>query len=258
MKSSFSPSPHHENFEELAALAAVGELSALEQERLRHHLAECPQCAETYEAFASMASNDLGVAAADREPAEPKSVKVTESEAREHLQQLRSRMKTAEAGLAFEPQPSSKLVNADDLASKNGSRRPLLRSAVYGIAAAALLAATVAGAGYFWRMEKAVSAERARSHELQSAVDLLKQQRTNDRSGSESTVLRSLQESQKARDALQKSLAASEAKNQELLAREQASEQKLAGAIAAAEQLRQQLATNDGDRQRLARLQQES
>ena len=77
MESSFSSSLHHENFEELAALAAVGELSALEQERLRHHLAECPSCRETYEAFASVASNDLGVAAADREPAESANVEVT-------------------------------------------------------------------------------------------------------------------------------------------------------------------------------------
>src|SRR5260370_32306298 len=62
MKSSFSSWPQLENFEELAALAAVGELSALELERLRHHLAECSRCRDAYEAFANVASNDLGVA----------------------------------------------------------------------------------------------------------------------------------------------------------------------------------------------------
>src|SRR3984957_12844751 len=95
MESSFSYSLHHENFEQLAALAAVGELSALEQERLRHHLAECQSCRETYEAFASVASYDLGVAAADRQPAEIANVRVTEPEAREHLQRLRNRLNTA-------------------------------------------------------------------------------------------------------------------------------------------------------------------
>jgi anti-sigma factor RsiW len=254
MKSSFSSSPHHENFEELAALAAVGELSALEQERLRHHLAECPHCRETYEAFASMASNDLASVAADRESAEPECLKVSDAEAREQLQRLRNRLQTTAP--IPESHTSPMLLKPGDRAGKNAFR--VRRFAVYGLAAAALLAAIVAGAGYLWRMEKAVSAERARSHELQSVVDSLKQQRTNDRSASENAVLRSLEDSQKARDFLAKSLKTSETKNQELLARESASEAKLAGAIAAAEQLRQQLATNDGDRQRLAKLQQES
>src|ERR1700722_17832176 len=108
MKSSFSSSPHHENFEELAALAAVGELSALEQERLRHHLAECPSCREIFSAFAGVASNDLGAVAADRETAEPADIEVTESDAREHLQRLRNRMKTAPTAIP------PRLVTADD------------------------------------------------------------------------------------------------------------------------------------------------
>jgi len=68
MKSSFSSWPQHENFEELAALAAVGELSALELERLRHHLVECSRCRDAYQAFADVASNDLGVAVAAANP----------------------------------------------------------------------------------------------------------------------------------------------------------------------------------------------
>jgi len=261
MESSFSYSLHHENFEQLAALAAVGELSALEQERLRHHLAECPSCRETYEAFAIVASHDLGAVAADRETAEPANVKVTESDAREHLQRLRSRMlspagspKQGTANTAKSP----RALTAHDRSTENGLPRWLRRATVYGIAAVALLTVILAGVRYFRQMEKAVSAERARSHELESAVDSLKRQRSTDRSGSESGVLRSLQDSQKARDALQKSLETSETKNQELLAREQVSEAKLAGAIATAEQLRQQLATTDADRQKLAKLQQES
>jgi hypothetical protein len=252
MESSFSYSLHHENFEQLAALAAVGELSALEQERLRHHLAECPSCREVFNAFAGVASNDLGLIAADRETAEPADIEVMESDARQHLQRLRNRLNTAATVI-----PPG-LATADNRSTDNGSPRWPRRAAVYGIAAAALLAAAVAGASYFRRVERAVAAERARSHELQSVVDSLKHERTSDRSGSESAVLRSLEESQKARDALQKSLETSETKNQELLAREQASEAKLAGAIATAEQLRQQLATTDGDKQRLAKLQQDS
>jgi hypothetical protein len=241
-------------FEELAALAAVGELSALEQERLRHHLAECPQCAEIFDAFASMASNDLGVAAAAREPAEHGSLgDIGQPDAREHLARLRKRLSELSPSPQGSPQSPMPTygVNA-------GRKYPVAQSIIYGIAAVLLLTVVAGGGIALWRSTKAMSAERARSHELQFVVDSLKQQRTNDRSGADGAVLRSLEESQKARDALQKSLETSETKNQELLAREKASEEKLAGAIATAEQLRQQLATNDGDRERLARLQQES
>src|SRR5882724_6144227 len=93
MKSSFSSCPQHETFEELAALAAVGELSPLELQRLRHHLAECPACREVYEGFADIASNDLGAAAAARETIEHVGLGDTnETEAQEHLGRFRSRM----------------------------------------------------------------------------------------------------------------------------------------------------------------------
>ena len=99
MKSSFNSCPQHESFEELAALAAVGELSPLELQRLRHHLAECPPCRESCEAYADVASNDLGVAAAAAHPFENVSLgDVDETEAREHLIRLRNRLKADAAG----------------------------------------------------------------------------------------------------------------------------------------------------------------
>src|SRR5260370_4718428 len=94
MKSRFSSCPQHESFEELAVLAAVGELSPLELQRLRHHLAECPPCRESCEAFADVASNDLGVAAAAAHLSEDVSPgDADETEAREHLGRLRNRLK---------------------------------------------------------------------------------------------------------------------------------------------------------------------
>src|SRR5258708_6351096 len=255
MKSSFSSCPQHESFEELAVLAAVGELSPLELQRLRHHLAECPSCRESCEAYADMASNDLGAAAAAAHPFEDVSLgDADETEAREHLGHLRNRLKAHAAGQQLPVD-----VRRDE-GGKN-HRAPLwaYRRVAYGIAATILLAVAVTVGGFaLWRTTKEVSAERARSRGLQSVVDSLKQEKKNDRDGSDSAVLRSLQESQKARDALEKSLAGSEAKNEELREREKASEAKLVGAIATAEQLRQQLAMNDSDRERLARLQRDS
>src|SRR5258708_18711458 len=254
MKSSFSSCPEHERFEELAALGAVGELSPLELQRLRHHLAECSQCRESCEAYADVASNDLGVAAAAAHPFEDFSLgDADETEAREHLGRLRNRLK-ADAG--------AQQLRVDVRRDEGGKnhRAPLwaYRRVAYGIAATIVLAVAVASGIAFWRATKDVSAERARSRGLQSVVDSLKQEKKNDRGGSDSAVLRSLQESQKARDNLEKSLAGSEAKNEELREREKASEEKLVGAIATAEQLRQQLAMNDNDRARLAMLQLDS
>jgi len=132
------------------------------------------------------------------------------------------------------------------------------RRTAYGIAATLLLTVTLAGGIALWRWERVVSAERVRSRELQLDLESLKQDKKAERATSDPAVVRSLEESQKARDVLQKSLAVSETKNGELLAREKASQEKLAGAIAAAEQLRQQLEAKDADRDRIARLQQES
>src|SRR5258708_31053032 len=255
MKSSFSSCPQHETFEELAALAAIGELSPLELQRLRHHLAECVSCREVYEAFADVASNDLGVAAAAAHPIEDIGLgDADETKAREHLGRLRDRLK-ADAS-AQQPRGG---VRRGEAGKTHPAPLWTYRPAVYGIAATILLAVAVAVGGIaLWRTTKDVSAERAHSRGLQSVVDSLKQQKKNERDGSDSALVRSLRESQKARDTLEKSLAGSEAKNEELREREKASEEKLVGAIATAEQLRQQLAMNDSDRERLARLQRDS
>jgi hypothetical protein len=259
MRSSSSSCPHHEIFEELAALAAVGELSALEQERLRHHLGECPHCTEMYKTFADIASNDFGVVAGEGEPSEPIVLSPAEdAETREELQRLRVRLKLHRTRVPGEE--SAPLVNAE--ANQNVPRQPAIlanyRHAGFGIAATLLLALAVGGGMALWRSERTASAERARSRELQLAVDALKQDKRTERVVSDTPVVRSLEESQKARDVLQKSLAASEAKNQELLAREKTSEEKVAEAIAMAEQLRMQLETKDADRERLTKLQRES
>jgi hypothetical protein len=257
MKSSFSPDSHSERFEELAALAAVGELNPLELERLRNHLEECPSCMEMYTAFADVASNDLGVAFADRESIEDV-VLGDETNAREHLALFRSRLKTEASRLYAVSKESREDVRASSGDEESHTRPQAFRRAVYGIAAAILLTGSVTSGIAVWRAAKNVAAERVRSRELQSVVDSLKRDKSHERAAPDNAVVRSLEESQRARDILQESLKASEAKNNELLAGEKGSQEKLAGAIANVEQLRQQIAANDGDRERLARLQQES
>src|SRR5258707_46241 len=182
MKSSFSSWPQHENFEELAALAAVGELSALELERLRHHLAECSRCRDAYEAFADVASNDLGAAVAAREFIEDVGpADADQTLAREHLERLRDRLKADDSKLAYAPE-SPKRALSSGVANKHRIRA----AAAYGIAAVLLLSVAVAGGMAFWRSAKIASADRERARELQAVLDSLKQQTRDDRAGSSS------------------------------------------------------------------------
>ncbi|HET6178523.1 MAG TPA: hypothetical protein VFE61_16445 [Candidatus Sulfotelmatobacter sp.] len=62
-------SPDHvkdERFEQLCALAAIGELSASEFAELNEHLAGCANCQELYSDFRRITSNELGAVAAGR------------------------------------------------------------------------------------------------------------------------------------------------------------------------------------------------
>ena len=127
---------------------------------------------------------------------------------------------------------------------------------------AALLAATVAGAGYLWRMEKMEkNCGRRACTFARTAIrcGFVEAERANDRSGSESAVAAVPRRESEGAGRITK--IPRNFRNQEpgiARARARPAKQKLAGAIATAEQLRQQLATTDGDKQRLAKLQQDS
>src|SRR5580698_1251639 len=161
MKSSFSSDQHHEVFEELAALAAVGELIPLEQERLGRHLEECPQCRETCEAFAIMASNDLGIAATSRESREALALDdASDAEAHQHLVRLRKRLNPAGSRLVSESAKSPMLTESDGPRNSASSAPWSRRLAVFGVAAAVVLAAMVGRGVAVRQMSKTVSAER--------------------------------------------------------------------------------------------------
>ena len=68
---------HHNNewYEELCALAAIGELSASELDEFQQHLAQCGDCRELYADFRRISADDLGAVAvlkrSDQATAEP-------------------------------------------------------------------------------------------------------------------------------------------------------------------------------------------
>src|SRR5258706_14381676 len=65
MNSASSPNhPGKEWYEELCALAAIGELSSSEFDELRKHLAECGDCRQVYADFRRVSAGDLGLVGA--------------------------------------------------------------------------------------------------------------------------------------------------------------------------------------------------
>lgn len=58
--------PNGEWYEELCALAAIGELSPAECEELQCHLAECPGCRQLYAEFRRISAHDLGMVAVEK------------------------------------------------------------------------------------------------------------------------------------------------------------------------------------------------
>jgi hypothetical protein len=258
MSSSSSSRAHHEQFEELAALAVIGELSAPELEHLRSHLEVCSLCKEVHEGFANVALNDLGSAVAKYEADEESRFDRHDVEAIQQLGRLRQRLQTGDSRLVGLTTPLTARAVPRNTDIKLAPRLPRYVRAAYGIAAALILSATVATGIAFWRSAKAISAERARSQQLQSVVDSLLQEKKDARADTDNSVLRSLEQGQRERDALQKSLADSEARSEKLLSRESTSQEDLARVTAATEQLRQQLVAKDGDVDRFAKLQRES
>src|SRR5207245_8660561 len=64
MHTTLNPSnPNHEWFEELCALAAIGELGASEFHDLQEHLAGCPHCRQLYADFCRISADDIGLVA---------------------------------------------------------------------------------------------------------------------------------------------------------------------------------------------------
>jgi hypothetical protein len=58
--------PNNEWYQELCALAAIGEVSPSEFDELQRHLADCAECSELYADFKRISAHDLGLVAASK------------------------------------------------------------------------------------------------------------------------------------------------------------------------------------------------
>jgi anti-sigma factor RsiW len=215
-----------ERFEQLCALAAIGEVSAAEFSELNEHLASCSNCQELYSDFRRIASNELGAVATGRWNGGDSSAELDEQVL---LGRLLERAH-AEAGVSEQP---------SDIRPLHELRRrslfgvwSLLRSPILATAALVLLICTAVG----------IAAYRIRDQQLAPTVAQLSAQLSQRESevkkagaqiGSSAAML---QQTQSEREALQHELAEARKSYAELLNRDHALE---TGLAAAREQLDQ-------------------
>jgi len=240
MHSASSPNhPGKEWYEELCALAAIGELSSSEFDELRKHLADCADCRQVYADFRRLSAGELGLVAAlkqsDRTPDEAGAL-VDESAVLGRLLDRATRERVHRT--------SEAVPQADDLQRQRAHerfarfriwlRRPALS---YGSLGLILCAIAALGA---YRLREAQLTPTL--HGLNSEVAEWKD-RANAIAAQEKSASESLKQTETERDALRKSLADAETKYTVLEAQQRSLQAELAIARNQADQKGQELET---------------
>jgi hypothetical protein len=230
--------PSNDWYEELCALAAIGEVSPSEFEELQRHLAECSDCNQLYGDFRRITSHDLGLMAASKGTDQTDEAADSLDE-RELLSRLLDRAKRERetrgtAAPAQSPDFEQPRLREPGLRVMMWLQRPALS---YGSLALILC------------MVAAVGAYRLKEAQLIPALEGLNSQlqhwkgRAETTEAKEKSTSQSLQQVQSEREALRKSLADAQAKYRELESRQKTLETQLAAAQARLDQDAQDLNT---------------
>lgn len=231
--------PKHANnewYEQLCALAAIGELSSSEFNELQQHLAECSECRELYADFRRISSDDLGlVAVLKRADAADELAELPDEQGlfRRLFDLARRERAVAGNAIACESREAKQPPYRVGLMRiAEWLRRPALS---YG-AVAVLLCSLVAIGAYRLRDAELAPTLRELSFQLRDWKSRANAHEAQARSTSES-----LQQSQSEREALQKFLVEAQLKLEELQAEQKNLESQLAAARAALDQKGQEL-----------------
>ena len=246
--------PSNDWYEELCALAAIGEVSPSEFEELQKHLAECSECNQLYGDFRRITSHDLGLMAASKrtdqtdEAADP-------LDERELLSRLLDRAKRERETRDTTATPQPPDLEKPRLREQGLRAMMWLQRPALSFGSLALILCLLA----------AVGAYRFNEAQLKPALEGLSSQLQHWRNQAETTeeneksTAQSLEQSQSAREALQKSLAEAQTKYAELQNKEKQLEVELAAAHAQLTQEAQDLDTAkagaNGNELQLAQLQ---
>ncbi len=229
--------PNNDWYEELCALAAIGELSGSEFDELQQHLAECDDCRELYTDFRRMTADDLGAVAVRNSADKVSDVDASAVDENELLQRFLERAKRERAAIPpaqggkAEPVPKQPM-----LASVNRLvhwlRRPALSYGTVGL----LLCAVAAMAAYRLK-EVQLSPTLV---DLQSKVTDWKD-RAQSATAKEESTAQQLRRSEGDRARLQKSLLDAQTRYSQLQVQQNVLVSELAAARAQVEQEGQEL-----------------
>ncbi len=208
-----------ERFEQLCALAAIGEVSAAEFAELNEHLDGCSDCQEIYADFRRIASNELGAVATGRWSAGDTATDLDEPVL------LARVLERAQAETAVGTRPTDFTPNHEP------TPRPalfglwtLLRSPILTTASLALLICAAVGIGAY----------RLRDQQLSPAIAQLsselsqRESEVNKAGAQANSASAMLQQNQSERETLQQSLAEARKNYSEMLNRDKALETELA------------------------------
>ena len=238
MQSASSPNhPGKEWYEELCALAAIGELSSSEFDDLRKHLAECDDCQQVYADFRRVSAGELGLVAALKQSdptADEAGALVDESAVLGRLLDRATRERVHRSTESVSPGPELKrqLRRERFARFRIWLRRPALS---YGSLGLILCAVAALGA---YRLREAQLTPTLNG--LTTAVSDWKN-RANASAAKEKSASQSLLQVEAERERLRKSLAEAEAKYAALEAQQRSLEAELANERAQLDQKGQEL-----------------
>jgi hypothetical protein len=199
--------PGKDWYQELCALAAIGELSSSEFDELRQHLAECGDCRQTFEDFRRVSGCDLGLVAAlkqsERDVDEGEAI-VDEAAVLVRLldRATRERANCENASAAEPAKPRSGRVHDRFVSWVHWLRRPSLSYGTVGLILCAMAALGV----YRFRETQPLPRRQPDNHEVSEL-----KKRADTIAVQERAATRSLEEAQSDRERLRKALAEAEA-----------------------------------------------
>jgi len=239
-KMNTASSPNHPGrdwYEELCALAAIGELSSSEFEELRNHLVECGDCRQLYTEFCRVSAGDLGLVAALKQS----------EQVVEHGQEFVD--ESAVLGRLLERATRERVLSATESVTQrlDIERQPMrerltgwliwLRRPALSYGSLGLILCAVAALGAY-RLKEAQLTPTL--HGLNNEVAEWKN-RANSSAAQAKSASESLQQAESAREHLRQSLAEAETKYAALEAQQQSLEAELANERAQLDQRGQEL-----------------
>jgi len=222
--------PNHEWFEELCALAAIGELGAAEFHDLQEHLAGCPHCRQLYSDFCRISADDIGLVAIQGRSEQNVEDGGAPLDEQELLGRVLSRARCEQTVDA--PKVGSVTDAGEHSIRFRGASmwQWLLRPTLaYGVLALLLLVG--AGAYRFTDMQ-----QHKKLAELESRLAFWKN-RAETGATEESSAAQLLEQSRVQQEALQKSLEEAKVQYADLVAQQKTLQSAVAAANARAEQL---------------------